>query len=323
MGAELTTGGAVAAATAAGGAREGRDAADAHAGAAYLSMLWGALAFAVMGELGHLAGARCSWQLVAVARTSVALVFSVAIARAAGVRLVLFRPATLWIRSLFGSLGILCSFYSLTHLPVSTSLTLSNTVPVWVALLAWLLLGYRPTAQIWFAIAAAVAGVALIQRPHLAGDGLAGAAALAHAFCWAVGVIGLNRLGGVDPRAVVVHFAVVSTVVALAFFLVTGADFGGGSLGDWRLAATLVGVGLAGTLGQLGMTRAFALGHPSKVAVVGLTQIVFACLFDLVLWKQRFDAPTVAGIVLVVAPTAWLLLHSPLQRRSASIHSTA
>lgn len=315
MGAELTT------ADAAGGGVETR-AGDEHAGSAYLSMLWGALAFAVMGELGHLAGGWCSWQLVAVARTSVALVLSVAIARAAGVRLVLFRPATLWIRSLFGSLGILFSFYSLTHLPVSTSLTLSNTVPVWVALLAWLLLGYRPTAQIWFAIAAAIAGVVLIQRPHVAGGGLAVAAALAHAFCWAVGVIGLNRLSGVDPRAVVVHFAVVSTVVALAFFLATGADFGGGSLGDWRLAATLVGVGLAGTLGQLGMTRAFALGHPSKVAVVGLTQIVFACLFDLVFWKQRFDALTVAGILLVVAPTAWLLLHSPL-RRGASIHTTA
>lgn len=285
-------------------------------------MLWGALAFAVMGELGHLAGGWCSWQLVAVARTSVALVLSVAIARAAGVRLVLFRPATLWIRSVAGSLGILCSFYSLTHLPVSTSLTLSNTVPVWVAVLAWLLLGYRPTAQIWIAIAAAVAGVVLIQRPHFAGGGFAVAAALAHAFFWAVGVIGLNRLGEVDPRAVVVHFAVVSTVVALAFFLVTGADSGGGRLGDWRLASVLVGVGLAGTLGQLGMTRAFALGHPSKVAVVGLTQIVFACVFDLVFWQQRFDAPTVGGILLVAAPTAWLLLHSPL-RRAASVHTTA
>jgi drug/metabolite transporter (DMT)-like permease len=178
-------------------------------------MLWGALAFALMGALGHLAGERCSWQLVAVARTSVALVF-----------------------------------------------------------------------------------------------------------CWAVAVIGLNRLGGVDPRAVVAHFALVSTVVSLAFFLLTGADFGGGSLGDPALAALLVGVGLSGTLGQLGMTRAFALGHPSKVAVVGLTQIVFACLFDLVIWRHRFDALTVCGILLVVAPTAWLLLHSPL-RRGAAIHTTS
>jgi drug/metabolite transporter (DMT)-like permease len=72
---------------------------------------------------------------------------------------------------------------------------------------------------------------------------------------------------------------------------------------------------------QLGMTRAFALGHPSKVAVVGLTQIVFACLFDVIIWKHHFDALTILGILLVIAPTAWLLTHNPL-RRSAHISTT-
>jgi len=290
---------------------------------AYAAMLWGALAFALMGALGHLAGERCSWQLVAVARTSLALVFSLLFAVAMGVRLVFFRPATLWVRSLAGSVGILCSFYSLTHLPVSTSLTLSNTVPVWVALLAWPLLGYRPTAQIWLASLTAVAGVVLVQRPHLAGGNLAGLAALAHAFCLAVGMLGLNRLGGVDPRAVVAHFAGVSTCVCMVYFLVSGAHVVAGQLGDGALVALLVGVGITGTVGQLGMTRAFALGHPSKVAIVGLTQIVFACLLDLIIWERQFDALTLCGMLLVVAPTAWLLLHSPLLRRRAALHDSA
>jgi drug/metabolite transporter (DMT)-like permease len=196
-------------------------------------------------------------------------------------------------------------------------------VPVWVALLAWLLLGYRPTAQIWFAIAAAIAGVVLIQRPYLAGGNLAGLAALAHALCWAVGVIGLNRLSRVDPRAVVVHFALVSTIVCVAFFLLSGADSTYGLLGNKALLALLASVGLTGTIGQLAMTRAFALGHPSKVAIIGLTQIVFACLFDVLFWKHHFDLITIFGILLVIAPTAWLLLHSPLRRTTtASIHTT-
>jgi len=293
-----------------------------NAARAYLLMLWGAFAFALMGALGHLAGELCSWQIVAVARSSVALVFSLAFALVTGVKLFLIRPATLWIRSLAGSIGILCSFYALTHLPVSTALTLSNTVPVWVALLAWLLLGYRPTAQIWVAIAAAIVGVVLIQRPYLAGGNLAGLAALAHALCWAIGVIGLNRLSRVDPRAIVVHFALVSTFVSITFFLLSGTDSSYGILGNKALVALLGSVGLTGTIGQLAMTRAFALGHPSKVAVVGLTQIVFACLFDVVFWKHHFDLATVLGILLVIAPTAWLLRHSPLRRNTESIHTT-
>src|SRR4051794_25481633 len=307
MEAELEAGEAV------GGARA--DAENDDTAQAYLSMLWGALAFASMGALGHLAGERCSWQLVAVARTSLALVFSVIFALVTGVRLVFFKPATLWIRSIFGSIGILCSFYSLTHLPISTSLTLSNTVPIWVTLLAWPILGYRPTKQIWLAVAAGLTGVVLIQRPYLKAGNLAGMAALAHALSWAIGMLGLNRLGEVDPRAVVVHFAVVSTVACLAFFIVTGAQLSYSTLADKALIGMLAGVGMMGTIGQLGQTRAFAMGHPSKVAVIGLTQIVFACLFDLIIWKRRFDALTLCGILLVMAPTAWLLLHGPLRRR--------
>ncbi|HEU4595854.1 MAG TPA: DMT family transporter [Pyrinomonadaceae bacterium] len=288
---------------------------------AYLLMLAGALAFATMGALSHAAGERCDWRLVAVARTSVAFVLSAAFALATGVRLVVFGPRVLWMRSLAGSLGVLCAFYALTHLPISTALTLSNTVPVWVTLLAWPVLGQRPALSVWLAIAVGVAGVAVIQKPEMAGDKLAGLLALGNAVATAVAVIGLNRLGGVDARAVVTHFSGVSTVFAVAFLLLSGADVQYSPLADGVTLALLVGVGLAGTLGQLAMTKAFALGSPSKVSVVGLTQIVFALLFDLVLWRRPFDVLTLAGIVLVAAPSGWLMLHNPL-RRATPIHTT-
>src|SRR5688572_21158326 len=111
--------------------------AEGEGGRAYLFILLSSLAFASMGAFSHLAGERCDWHLVAVARTSLAFVFTLALSLASGVRLALLRPAVLWVRSLAGSVGVLFAFYALTHLPVSTALTLSNTVPVWVTLLAW------------------------------------------------------------------------------------------------------------------------------------------------------------------------------------------
>jgi drug/metabolite transporter (DMT)-like permease len=292
-----------------------------HPNRAYLLMLAGALAFATMGALSHAAGERCDWRLVAVARTSVAFVLSAAFARATGVRLVFLGPRLLWMRSLAGSLGVLCAFYALTHLPISTALTLSNTVPVWVTLLAWPILGQRPSAAVWLAIAVGVCGVSFIQKPEMAGDKLAGLLALGNALATAVAVIGLNRLGGVDARAVVTHFSGVSTVFAVGFLLLSGADVSYSPLADAVTLALLVGVGVAGTLGQLAMTKAFALGSPSKVSVVGLTQIVFALLFDLLLWRRPFDALTLVGIFLVAAPSGWLMLHNPL-RRATPIHTT-
>lgn len=289
---------------------------------AYLFMLASALAFAAMGAFSHLAGERCDWQLVALARTTLAFVFSLALSLSTGVRLVVFRPRILWMRSLAGSIGILFAFYALTHLPVSTALTLSNTVPVWVTLLAWPVLGQRPGAHVWTAIAVGLVGIVLIQRPQAAGDRLAGALALGNALSTAVSMIGLNRLSGVDARAVVTHFSGVATLFTLAFIFLTRGDVHLTTLRDTTTLVFLTGVGLCGTLGQLSMTKAFALGSPSRVSVVGLMQIVFALLFDLLLWHRAFDTLVITGIALVVAPSAWLMLRSPLKKQTP-IHTTS
>ena len=67
------------------------------------------------------------------------------------------------------------------------------------------------------------------------------------------------------------------------------------------------GMGLAAASGQLFLTLAFASGPPARVSVVGLTQVGFAVLYDLLLWDRSFETASVVGIALVVAPTAWLV----------------
>ena len=292
-------------------------------GRAYLFMLFGSLAFASMGAFSHLAGERCDWQIVAVARCALAFLFTLTLSLASRVRLAVLRPAVLWVRSVAGSLGVLFAFYALTHLPVSTALTLSNTVPVWVTLLAWPVLGQRPRAAVWVAIATGLVGIVLIQRPEAGGDRLAAGLALANALSTSVSMLGLNRLGELDARAVVTHFSGVSTVFTIAFMLLSGGRVDYAPLADARTLLLLVGVGVAGTVGQLSMTKAFALGSPSRVSVVGLMQIVFALGFDLLLWQRRFGALSVLGIALVVAPSAWLMLRSPLKRQAAAVHTTS
>ena len=45
-------------------------------------------------------------------------------------------------------------------------MTLTNTFPIWVALLSWPLLGVPPSLSVWLAAGCGVCGVALIQSPH-------------------------------------------------------------------------------------------------------------------------------------------------------------
>jgi drug/metabolite transporter (DMT)-like permease len=272
----------------------------------YLWMLCGSLAFAIMGTLTHVLGTACDWRVIALARTGLALVLTALLARLARVRLVFWKPPILWVRSIAGSISLVCTFFAFTHLPVSDVLTLTNLFPIWVALLSWPVLREPPSVQVWLSVLSGVAGIWLIQQPHLAEGNFASLIALASSLSTAVAMIGLHRLEGIDARAIVVHFSGVSILFCLAALAFNvGCEIAAIPAG-WPLIM-LLGVGISATIGQLFLTKAFAAGPPSRVSVVGLTQIVFAMAMEMCLLGRSFDAATVLGMALVIGPTAWLM----------------
>ena len=272
-----------------------------------LWMTASALAFAAMGTLAHALGPRCDWLLIALVRALVMFASTAAWARAAGVRLVVFDPPTLWVRSLAGSFSLVCTFYAMTRLPVAEVLTLTNTYPLWIALASAWLLRQPPRAPEVAGIACGLVGVVLIQQPHLAGDHPAAAVALLSSVSTAVAMLGLHRLRGIDTRAVVAHFAGTASLVAGGWLLVRRGVFTSG-VPDPVTAMMLLGVGVAGTVGQFFLTKAYAVGVPTRVSVIGLSQVAFAMAFDAAIWGRTMTATTLLGSCLVLAPTAWLML---------------
>ena len=125
----------------------------------------------------------------------------------------------LWVRSVAGSLGMVCMFYAYTRLPVAETFVLNNTFPIWVALLSWPLLKQFPTPTVWLAVASAMAGVVLMQKPEFLDGNFSSLAALASSFCTAIAMIALNRLQGIDPRAIIVHFSTVAVLMCLVSYV--------------------------------------------------------------------------------------------------------
>src|SRR5438034_7072386 len=66
-------------------------------------------------------------------------------------------------RSIAGSISLVCGFYAMTHYPVSEVLTLTNMFPLWVAVLSLPLLGHWPSADVWPATLVGILGIVLIQ----------------------------------------------------------------------------------------------------------------------------------------------------------------
>ena len=98
-------------------------------------MLLAATSFAAMNAMAR--GLRAiPWPMLALARALFGLAVALAVARARGGSLAVRDRATMWERSVFGSLGMLCTFYALTHMPLGDATALLNTTPLWIALLA-------------------------------------------------------------------------------------------------------------------------------------------------------------------------------------------
>lgn len=275
----------------------------------YLWMLLGALAFAAMSTLVTGLSDACDWQLIAIIRTFLAMVFAAGLATASRVRLVVFRPATLWMRSLAGSMSLVCGFYSLTRLPTTEVLALTNMFPLWVALLSWPLLGTRPPRDVWPAVACGIVGVLLMHHLDLSNGNYVWLIALASSFFSAIALIGLHKLHKLDPRAIVAHFSAVSLAFAIAAWFVFPRRSEPLSLGLDQLLM-LLGVGVTATIGQIFLTKAFAAGSPGRVSVVGLSQVGFGLILELIFFQRTYSAPMIVGIILVLAPTAWMMLRS-------------
>jgi drug/metabolite transporter (DMT)-like permease len=282
-------------------------------------MLLGCASFTLMNTLVHGLRSDCDWPVIALFRTGLAFLFALTLAWASGARLVVFRPRSLWIRSLAGSISLLCCFFAMTRDgPVSNVLAITNIFPIWVALLAWPLLGIKPGWSVFLSVLTAVAGVFLIRTPQLESTGavlnghddtaLATLFAFIASFATAVAMLGLNRLHWIDTRAVVAHFSAVSMLVCIAALACAERRASLETLAAPLTAVMLLGVGVSATAGQICLTKAFTIGAPAKVSVVGLTQIVFTLLVDVSLFGEEFRPLHLLGIALVMLPTAWVML---------------
>jgi drug/metabolite transporter (DMT)-like permease len=270
-------------------------------------MVSGSLSFAFMATIAHALSSFYDWQVIALARTFLAMSFAAVLAGVARVPLIFPGPPVLWMRSIAGSLSLVGTFFAFTRLPVSDVLTLTNLFPIWVALLSWPVLKERPSLQVWLSVASSITGVILIQQPHIAEGNFATLVAVASSFFTAIAMMGLHQLQGMDPRAIVVHFSGVACLFCLTALGVLDHQLRSPSLLDTWPWILLLGLGVTATIGQLFLTKAFAAGPPAKVSVVGLSQIVFAMVLERLLTDRSFQVETLLGMGLVMGPTAWLM----------------
>ena len=110
------------------------------------------------------------------------------------------------------------------------------------------------------------------------------------------------------------HFSAVSAVFGgVAWFLADGLGFDLDAAGDphWYrhpgVWLEVLGVGLTATVGQIFLTLAFSRGRATRVAVVGLSQVVMVMVLEAALGWKSVTPVMLLGTAMVLGPTAWLM----------------
>lgn len=221
------------------------------------------------------------------------------------------RPVLL--RSFVGLAAMLCHFYALRFLTLIENAVLSLLQPVFVALLAPMLLGERLQRGAVVALVVALVGTLVAIRPDEAwrsdvpllpivvGTVAALFSALAH-------VMVRKSVARDSPELVVLWFTIVVSGTALLAGLARG-DFMGGLPGGLDVVEALSKIGAMAALGlagQLFMTRAYGRAAAPVVAIVAYASIPLSILLDLA-WGVRPGVDEAVGSLLMIVAGVMLV----------------
>ncbi|WP_028079431.1 DMT family transporter [Solimonas soli] len=204
----------------------------------------------------------------------------------------------LW-RSVFGVAAMYCFFYAIAQLPLASAMLLTYSTPLWLPFIAWWWLGERPTAMAFPAALIGLAGVALIVHPRgndFGALGLAGIVGAGSGLLAACAMVSVRRISDSEPaERIVFYFALLATLVSalpLPWRWQTPEP---------RALLLLIAAGIAATVGQLHLTRAYSWAPAAQVGPFTYASVLFSAALAWLLWGERLDRWAGLGVALVIA----------------------
>ena len=208
------------------------------------------------------------------------------------------------IRGVVGATAMALVFFALRHIPLPEVVAIFFATPIFVTLLAAVMLGERLRMYRLGAIVLGLAGVLIIMSPRILSaeestsdlKTIAAIAVFAGAFCAALAHVYVRKLMATDSAASVSFwFALFTTVLSLL-----SAPFGW-VVPSWEVTGLLILAGLLGGIAQIFMTTAYKYAEAAVVAPFDYSQIIFALLVGYFVFGELPTQITLIGAALTIA----------------------
>jgi len=201
-------------------------------------------------------------------------------------------------------------FFAVASIPLGQLVALEFTNPIWVALLAPLMLGERLTRVRLLAALVGFAGVLVVAEPGRAAFGIGHGAALAAALAFALNTILTKQIMRHDAVLCVLFWM---TLTQAAFSLILAAP-GGIPLPSAATAPWLLIVGVTGLSAHYALTSALGHAPASIVAPMEFIRLPIMALVGMALYDEPLRLAVFAGAGLIVAAN---LVNLRAERRRA------
>lgn len=203
----------------------------------------------------------------------------------------------LFLRSLFGTIGILCNFYAISHLNLADSTVIQRLYPFVVIILSFMFFNEKISKKGLLSLVLAFFAVILVVKPSFDNFLSLGAImALCGAFCSGAAYTALRRLGtqGISPEFVVFTFSLFSCLVVVPSII---TDYSPMSI---EQVVYLIFVGIFAAVGQFGITYAYKFAAARSLAVFDYLQIVFSGILGYIFFTEIPDIYSIIGYLIIV-----------------------
>jgi drug/metabolite transporter (DMT)-like permease len=222
----------------------------------------------------------------------------------------------LFLRALFGFLGMVMVFYAMIHMQIGNAVTLFNTSPVFVALFAPLMLEETFSLRKLAITAIAFAGIGLIVKPGIDILNAASIYALIAGLLGALSMLFIKKLAATDSATTItLYYTAFSALGALpvaAFHFVVPTTM------EWGFFLV---IGIAVTIGQLFMTRSYRYDHASTIAPFSYASVVGSYVAGMIVFNEVPDMLSILGAAVIIACGIAIMLSEPRTAESEEIRS--
>ncbi len=206
-------------------------------------------------------------------------------------------PLRFLLRTISALLGLALLFLAVQRMALAQALLLSNTTPLIVPILAFLMVGAKITRWGILGVVVGFIGVAVVLNPAHASIGWGDLLALTSAFFVALAILQIRLLGKTMVTwPMLFYYFLMSTLLTTPFGLIKVAVPSSG-----RIWLFLLLIGVVGFIYQICSTLSYKLAPVRLTTPILYLNVLLGGIFEWVIWGQKPTLSFLIGCVIIVS----------------------